>query len=252
MYLIPAAPKVFNIKWDRAHTLFPGLPMAPASAAAPAPAALAVNPKVSYRASSGIPFTRPTNPFACLGCNCSGRGIGTPPQKKMGSNLRGLYGLRGATYNSATNYVVQGEQPAQVQAVASGMIAEGYSANIVNTLVAAGATAEDLQNLWDNYTNSSDANDPNGFGMPALQLLNQIYAVHPQGAGKPMAPSLTYGQALALTPGTIATAAKQAASGVALDVANLFSPGGAPSTGVPWYWWALGGVVGLEVLRRVL
>jgi hypothetical protein len=245
MYLIPQQPRVFNIKWDRDHTQYAPTQLPVTSTTAVQAAAVA---KIPYRPSAAINFARPVDTSACMGCNCSGKGIGAPPQKRMGSSMRGLYGLRGASYNSATNYVTTGENPAQIQAVAQGMIAEGYAANIVNTLVAAGATAEDLQNLWDNYTNSSNANDPDGFGKPALDLLNAIYAVHPQGAGKTL-PSMTYTQALKLTPGYIAQAAKDAASGVALDVANLFSPR-LPSSDVPWYVWLIGGAIGLEVLKH--
>src|SRR6266478_8328791 len=130
MYLIPASPRVFNIKWDRDHTRYaPAQLPATATSAVQAGAAVA---KVSYPRSSGIPFARRADAAACMGCNCSGRGIGAPPQKRMGSSLRGLYGLRGASYNSATNYVTQGENPAQIQAVAQSMIAEGYDARIIN------------------------------------------------------------------------------------------------------------------------
>jgi hypothetical protein len=249
MYLIPASPRVFNIKWDRDHTRYaPAQLPATATSAVRAGAAVA---KIPYPRSSAIPFGRPVDTSACMGCNCSGRGIGAPPQKRMGSNMRGLYGLRGADYNSATNYIFTAEPASQVQAVAQAMIAEGYNAGIVNNLVGAGATAEDLQNLWDNYTNSANANDPDGFGRPALQLLQTIQSLHPQlgVANRPNLPPLTYAQGVQAIPGVISNFA----SSVLQDVASVFTPPAGPrppTTGVPWYWWLLGGAVGLELLRN--
>jgi len=82
MYLIPSNPEVFNIKWDLCATKYapPSNPVVPASSTAPV--APSVSPAL-YPASSGIQYRRPT-PGPCTACNCSPRGISTPPQKRMG------------------------------------------------------------------------------------------------------------------------------------------------------------------------
>jgi hypothetical protein len=248
VYVMPKlTPRIFNIKWDRDHTRYAGAPIVPAVTPAVArPAA-----RVAFPPSASISFRRRPSAVPCKACQCAG-GMSKKP-----TGMGGLYGLG---YNSATSYIYTKENPAVVQQVAQGMIGEGYNAQIVNSLVAGGATSGDLQNLWDNYTPSTNANDPDGFGLPALRLLQAITAAHPapvqygssglnpfspqpifDASQGPVPNSMTYSQALAQTPAYIAQQVKDAASSLWDDVASAFVPAAGRGFSIPWWAWAIGG-----------
>jgi hypothetical protein len=80
MYLIPSNPTIYNRKWDCDHTQYSpaGVPVIPAGPPSPPTGVPSI-----YRASPAIQYVTPT-PTPCAACNCSPRGISTPPQKRLG------------------------------------------------------------------------------------------------------------------------------------------------------------------------
>jgi hypothetical protein len=115
--------------------------------------------------------------------------------------------------------------------VAQGMISEGYNAGIINNLVQAGATDAQLQYLWDNYSPSLDANDPSGFGLPAVRLQAQLSQV-PTGTQFQNALKATGAIPVGL-PWNITPPAQTYAASSPAGMVNL--PPGAPPT--DWTSW---------------
>jgi len=129
---------------------------------------------------------------------------------------RGLGGIGGADYNSATNYVYT-RNDAAAQDVANGMKSAGYDSRILDMLVGQGATAEDLQNLWDNYSPVppiQGGNPDDYFGPPAVALIQQIAAMRAPGAGPILNAAGSAASAVQNVPAAVSNAAVAAGTAV--------------------------------------
>jgi hypothetical protein len=171
------------------------------------------------------------------------RGLGCPGpcrRRLAGKSRRRL----GAAYNSATNFIYV-PNSAAAQNTASGMISEGYSGAILSQLIAQGATANDLQNLWDNY--SPTPGNPDYFGPAAVALMQQIANVRAPGAG---------GGSVLVPGGTnpIVNTAANAALAVQNSIDSFFSPSAPAGMGfsIPWWGWVAAGFGAWIVVRDVL